>query len=431
MEDTTDMEDKNGVSRDLPVNVLHILDHSLPYVTGYSLMSHSMIKLQRDLGFNPLIITSPRHASISNPLEMIDGIYHYRTFLPEDEKNVGKYCLLGKEKLLISVLNRAVSKIVAHQKVDLIHAHSPCTNGLAALEVCRRKRIPLLYEVGDIQDSLTAGCSWETPLSSPVLRRNLEAFLWQQAGAVVVREERLREEIIRSGIPGENVYVVPREDGNGMMQSIQQEGGCVRGKNLQEDDQTAGFICSLYHLQGVSSLIGVFLKAYQKNSTAGPLAVSGGEGEGRKKKAGGKHPGSKQPGPDTSGHIIYIGQVKPRNLRRLQPLVSILVYPWVKTDPIGEKVFSSNPIDALMIDEGAAAGEASDLWELETGKQTQSNIGAGDISELTGKCLKLLINKQIQHIYQERSRHDRARKNSSRLEVMEHYLKIYKTLLSF
>ncbi|MEW6380553.1 MAG: glycosyltransferase [bacterium] len=404
------MEDKKGVLRELPVNILHILDHSLPYVTGYSLRSHTMIKLQRDLGFNPLIITSSRHALVSNPVELIDGIYHYRTFFPEEGENFGKHCLLGKEKLLISLLNRAVSKIAAQQRVDLIHAHSPCTNGLAALEVCRRKRIPLLYEIDDVQDTLTAGRKEETPLSSPVLRRNLEAFLWQQAGAVVVREERQREEIIRSGIPGENVYVVPRED------------GCTRETNLQEDNQTAGFICSLYHLQGVSSLLGVFLK--ERNSTGGSLAVPGTEGDRRKKKSGVKSQGS-----DTSGHIIYIGQVKPRNSRRLHPLINVLVYPWLAAGPIGEKVLSSDPIDALLIDGGAAAGEAADLWEMKADKQAQSTLGAEDISELTGRCLKLLINRQIRHICEERCR-QQAGKNPSRLEVMEQYLKIYKTLLS-
>ena len=87
------------------MKVLHVLDHSLPQVTEYSLKSRYIIKLQKDLGIKPLAVTSPNHETISNPMELIDGVFHYRAFLSQDDTNNSINCPFQRQKSFVSSLS--------------------------------------------------------------------------------------------------------------------------------------------------------------------------------------------------------------------------------------------------------------------------------------------------------------------------------------
>ncbi|MCL6582160.1 MAG: hypothetical protein K6U11_00835 [bacterium] len=423
------MKDSIGVCVEPSVKILHILDHSLPYVTGYSLKTYRLIKLQRDLGLTPLVITSPRHEIVSNSLELIDGIYHYRTFPPmrrgDDFK---RHCLPQEEKLSISILQQAISELVSRQRIHLIHAHLPCTSGLAALEVCRREKIPMLYDMSNnvwqlnnrqyslgqaFEDSSGSAAKEEMISPSLVLRQDLlEAFLWRQAEAVVVREESWRQELIELGVPEGNVFVVSGEESDcHKIPSAQSDSTFSQEGHLQEDDQIVRFIRSLYHRQGASSLLQVCGKISGENEEDGP--------EARRHQCF-----------NTSGHIIYIGQVGPRNFHRRQPIVEILVYPWVGAGSSRE-AFSLDPIEALMIDhqEDRSGGKANgNLYEHEL-EESRGSLGLDNISDLTGKCLKFIINRQIRHLCRERTC-QQSKPPLSLLKRMERYFKIYTRLLS-
>jgi hypothetical protein len=43
------------------MKILHILDHSLPVVSGYSPRSHAILRFQKRLGLRPVGLTSPKH----------------------------------------------------------------------------------------------------------------------------------------------------------------------------------------------------------------------------------------------------------------------------------------------------------------------------------------------------------------------------------
>jgi len=60
------------------MKILHILDHSLPLHSGYTFRSHNIFNAQRSRGWNPVIITSPKHEESwkgnCEPLEQINGL---------------------------------------------------------------------------------------------------------------------------------------------------------------------------------------------------------------------------------------------------------------------------------------------------------------------------------------------------------------------
>ncbi len=59
------------------MKVLHVLDHSLPYFSGYSFRSNYIITMQRRLGLTPFVVTSPKHEDFSEPCEMLNEVEHY------------------------------------------------------------------------------------------------------------------------------------------------------------------------------------------------------------------------------------------------------------------------------------------------------------------------------------------------------------------
>ena len=64
------------------MKVLHVLDHSLPLISGYSIRSDYILRTQRRLGIDPLAVTSPKHGDCPAELETINGIEYHRTDWP-------------------------------------------------------------------------------------------------------------------------------------------------------------------------------------------------------------------------------------------------------------------------------------------------------------------------------------------------------------
>ena len=51
---------------ELPLKILHILDHSLPVHSGYAFRSQAIFLAQKRRGWEPVILTSPKHYESCN-----------------------------------------------------------------------------------------------------------------------------------------------------------------------------------------------------------------------------------------------------------------------------------------------------------------------------------------------------------------------------
>ena len=67
------------------MKILHILDHSVPLHSGYTFRSQNIFKAQKKMGFDPVVLTSPKHEESlkQNTLacETVNNIKYYRTGL--------------------------------------------------------------------------------------------------------------------------------------------------------------------------------------------------------------------------------------------------------------------------------------------------------------------------------------------------------------
>lgn len=400
------------------MKVIHVLDHSLPYVTEYSLKSRYIIKLQKDLGLKPTAITSPFHGTISNPIELIDGVFHYRSILPLKDRAKQSQCPLCSQGSMISALSQAIQRVIEHQQIDLIHAHSPVFNGFAALEASRASGIPLIYEIRKSGEEKVLHPDKKAHHPIPCeLKDKLEIILCQEAGAVVTSEEQVREKMIHSGLAAEKIFSLPQADENALLQPMQKDRDLVAKYHL-EQSPVLGFIGSFFQSEGVDCLLQAFLKIHQQVPEAKLLVLDEGE---RKKEL---NPAYR----DFSGHIIYIGQAKHKDIKRYYSLIDILVYPKLEKNADGD-IPSCQQLEAMTMPKPAGPIDPSGLRELVVDKKAGLFFTSNDISDLAGKCLKVMMNKQFRQTIDccHSPLHQQAR---TWLHVLAQYLKVYRSVLT-
>ena len=102
--------------------VLHILDHSLPLMSGYSTRSRNIVVFQRELGLRPVVLTSPKHTASAAEGEVLEGIPHYRT--PPAPRWADGLPYIGQIRLMARLAGR-IAEVVRAEGVRVLHAHSP------------------------------------------------------------------------------------------------------------------------------------------------------------------------------------------------------------------------------------------------------------------------------------------------------------------
>ncbi|HAK91250.1 MAG TPA: glycosyltransferase WbuB, partial [Massilia timonae] len=114
------------------------------------------------------------------------------------------------QKQVIDGLVRRLSEIIPQIKPDVLHAHSPSLNAIAALKAGKKFGIPVVYEVRAFWEDAAVdhGTSTEGGLRYR-LTRALETHALRQADAVTTICEGLRRDIVARGIPADKITVIP------------------------------------------------------------------------------------------------------------------------------------------------------------------------------------------------------------------------------
>ncbi|MFH1113842.1 MAG: glycosyltransferase [Pseudomonadota bacterium] len=200
------------------MRILHLLHRSVPGTHGYAIRSREIVTKQRDIGLEPIVITSPSQAPLGTPdregSEYIDGIRYFRacgTLLDPTAEVYDKSPLRSSLRVLQNTrLFTTAMRVAKQYKPDVIHGHSPFTCGIVADLVGRIRNIPSVYEMRGIwEDSHTIRYG----LSDRSLRyrtvRYLENVALKGARACCVICELLKDEVVSRGIPENKIFVVP------------------------------------------------------------------------------------------------------------------------------------------------------------------------------------------------------------------------------
>ncbi|MBL0925563.1 MAG: glycosyltransferase [Sphingomonadaceae bacterium] len=188
--------------------ILHVLDHSLPLHSGYTFRTRAILKAQKAAGWDVAGITGVRqyqHGLVPGaPSQIVDGLTFHRTLA---EAN-GPTPL--REWREVSLLADAIIALHDEWPFDLLHAHSPALNGLAAVRASQHLAVPLVYEIRAFWEDAAVGNGNSSEGSARYrLTRALENHVVRHSDHVAVICEGLKRDLIARGVAPAKIVVSP------------------------------------------------------------------------------------------------------------------------------------------------------------------------------------------------------------------------------
>jgi PEP-CTERM/exosortase A-associated glycosyltransferase len=235
------------------MRILHILDHSIPLHSGYSFRTCNLLRGQQAMGWYTAQLTGIKQGAVTASVEEFEGLRFYRTNPPGGL--VSRLPVFNQWQV-ISSLSHRIEEVARIENPDLLHAHSPALNGIAALRAGRRLKLPVVYECRAFWEDAAVdhGTSREWGLRYR-LSRALETRVFRHADAVTTICEGLRGEIASRGIATAKITLIPNSVdtqsftfGAPPRDDLQQQLG-LAGKTV------LGFIGSFYGYEGIPLLI--------------------------------------------------------------------------------------------------------------------------------------------------------------------------------
>jgi len=365
------------------VHILHILDHSIPLHSGYTFRTRAILKQQRVLGWSTSHITSTKHTVAKALEEDIDGLHFYRTLQPSGL--MAKLPVLN-QWAVINTLAKRLEEVARIIKPDILHAHSPVLNGLAALRVARRLNIPLVYEVRAFWEDAAVdhGTTKEDSMRYKATRA-LETYVLRHVNAITTICTGLRNDIVGRGIPQDKVTVIPNAvDLEHFMvggipdQQLAEKLG-LNGKHV------LGFIGSFYAYEGLHLLLQALPDILRTVPNARILLVGGGIQENY----------LKQLAMDLgiADKVIFTGRVPHDQVQRYYDLVDIFVYPRLSMR-LTELVTPLKPLEAMAQGRLVVASDVGGHKELIKHGETGYLFDAGNAQALSNTIISMLKQRE-------------------------------------
>ena len=318
------------------MKILHVLDHSVPLHSGYSFRTLAILREQRALGWDTVQLTSSKHYGAQADEEDCDGFHFFRTRVPK-----GGLRALPVVDQVATVRDTQVrlDQVVERTRPDILHAHSPCLNGIAALRVAKKHMIPIVYEMRASWEDAAVdhGSTTEGSLRYR-LSRALETWTLKRADAVTTICEGLRLDILSRGVPSDRVTVIPNAVNPEAFPLILQADRELQIRLGLQDAFTLGFIGSFYAYEGLDTLVAALPQLLRVEPRARLLLVGGGFEEARLKQQ------VNQLG--LNDKVIFAGRVPHGDVARYYSVVDLLVYPR-KSIRLTESVTPLKPLEAM------------------------------------------------------------------------------------
>ena len=355
--------------------ILHVLDHSLPLHSGYTFRTRAILRAQMAKGWEVRGITGLRHSAPGPAEEVVDGLHFHRT---PGEAATGNPLL--REWRDISSHADAIDSLVRRWRPDIIHAHSPVLNAVAAQRVAKRHGIPMIYEIRAFWEDAAVGNGTGTEGSPRYwLTRQLETHAVRAADAVAVICEGLRADLLARGVDGDNIIVSPNGVDLDQFGTPVERDPALTARLGLEDADVVGFIGSFYDYEGLDDLIAALPRLVRARPKVKLLLVGGGPCEKALRDQATASP--------FADHIIFAGRVPHEEVEDYYAQIDILAYPR-KAMRLTELVTPLKPLEAMAQRQLVAASSVGGHRELiedgVTGTLFSPNDPAAIASALAG-----------------------------------------------
>jgi PEP-CTERM/exosortase A-associated glycosyltransferase len=393
-------------------HILHVLDHSLPEQSGYSYRSHAILRALGAHGVDVAVVTGPKHVMPGPPVEEIDGVRYQRTPSAAGGDTSG---VLGQIRTVLGT-RRRIASYLRERSTQILHAHSPCLNGIAALG----HGVPLLYEMRSSWEDAAVSVGTTTE-GSPRYRasRMLETLVARRADEVVVICEGLRSDLIARGVSPAKIAVVPNALPEEMFDlASQDQAAAVRQKHGLEHARIVGFFGSFFEWEGIGALIQALPMVIESIPEARLLLAGGGRDESRLRQLVGAL--------GLEDRVVFAGRIPHDAVRAYYRAADVVAYPRV-SDRLTEMVTPLKPLEAMAQKTPVVASNVGGHRELIADGETGFLYQSGSVPALAVALREVLgaPERAARVVATARSVVERERRWS---KVCERYLPIYDRL---
>ena len=402
------------------MRVLHVLDHSLPYFSGYSFRSNYIITMQRRLGLQPFVVTSPKHEDFTQSCETLNEVEHYRSHWPSfyfvpSPRTVP----LLKQAACVSALAKQITHLARRLDIDLIHAHSPSLNGLAAGRAAERLGLPWIYELRYYEEDAAVDRG-KTKYNSLRYRlgQRLEEQSLNRADLVVTIASALRADLIARGIPAQKIFEVPNGVDTAIFKPRPPDAELI-AKHKLEGKTVVGFIGSFYTYEGLDRLVDAMLFLLQERNDVKLLLAGEGEMD---------QPLRNRIPAHLRDHFIFAGKVPHDQVLRYYSVMDVLVYPRISSR-LTELTTPLKPLEAMAMERAVICSDVGGMCELVRDRETGLLVEADNTMALAASISRLASNVEEREAIGQRAREAVVRTRDWE-RIAERYFDIYGRLVA-
>ena len=379
--------------------VLHVLDHSFPVLSGYSVRSRSLIHGQHQIGFLPQAVTGPLHQidDKAGTDTVVDDVLYTRTPIVgrlARRSLQGRWPLL-REASVVRLLRRRIVELVERGQFDVVHAHSPALCGLAALQAARAINLPVVYEIRAFWEDAAVD---QKRTHAQALRyratRALEDHVISGVDAVVGIATHILEDLHARGVPPEKLFHVSNGvDGDRF--SPQPRNARLAAELGLEGSTVFGFAGSLYHYEGISWLVRALAELRRRGVTVKLLVL--GEGE--------DLPAIRTALRETASEefVLAPGRVPHDQMQRYYSIIDVLVYPR-RSNRLTELVTPLKPLEAMAQSKAVLASGVGGIRELVEHEKTGLLFKPEDIDDFCAQATRLVQQSELRRRLGEQGR---------------------------
>jgi PEP-CTERM/exosortase A-associated glycosyltransferase len=372
--------------------ILHVLDHSLPLHSGYTFRTRAILKAQHAAGWDVAGITGVRqyqHGLLPGaPSQVVEGLTFHRTLAEAS----GPSPL--REFREVSMLADAIIALHAEWPFDLLHAHSPALNGLAALRASQRLGVPLVYEIRAFWEDAAVGNGTGSEGSAKYrLTRALENHVVRHADHVAVICEGLKSDLIARGVAPSKIVVSPNGVDLELFGSPPPADSALAAELHLTGKDVIGYIGSFYDYEGLDDLIAAM--PLMKCNTHLLLVGGGPMEESLRAQSEASSPADR---------IHFLGRVPHEEVESYYSLVDILAYPR-KRMRLTDLVTPLKPLEAMAQGRLVAASDVGGHKELIRDGDTGTLFAADDPAAIASSLDTLLSSRADWEGMRKRARH--------------------------
>lgn len=372
--------------------ILHVVDESLPLVSGYAIRTKGITHAQTALGNTPVVVTGPTHqlrdsraANIS-----IDGVAYVRTPTPGGlaRRAIAQRWPVARELAIIRAFQVRISRALDSGRFDIVHAHSPVLNGLAALCSARAHKVPFVYEIRAFWEDAAAdqGKTSRRSLRYAMTRR-LEQHVVQRADAVVGIARSIVDDLASRGVATEKLFHVPNGVDTDSFRPIPRD-NALSAKLGTGEGPVFGFIGSLFYFEGVSWLVRASVELHRRGAQFKLVIIGHGEDAERIRKEIAEN--------NAEEYVLFLGKIPHEQIRSYYSLIDVMVYPR-RSVRLTELVTPLKPLEAMAQRRAVLGSAVGGIRELVEDERTGLLFTPESVEDFCQQASRLITDADLRN----------------------------------